>query len=342
MVSKPPAPTPSKPATSATGPGPGGQKLQLKDYKEDVHNDWCPGCGDFGILNALQMALADLQLAPHRTAVFSGIGCSGKTPHYVKTYGIHTLHGRMMPFAQGAKLANPDLEVIGVGGDGDGYGIGAGHFMAAGRRNVDMAYIVFDNGVYGLTKGQASPTLKRGVKTKSLAAPNINDGINPLALALSAGYTWIGRGYAYDIKGLKELMKQAIAHKGLALLDVLQPCPTYNNLQTKEWYGGDDRPNKQPRVYKLDERGYDGRVRDPTDDAEVQQKKAQAFLKSMEWGDDIPIGMFFSIELPTYEERLSERIPGYLEEPPALRKYWTDDGKPSTPVDDLIEGVRVV
>jgi 2-oxoglutarate ferredoxin oxidoreductase subunit beta len=340
MASETPKPAGAPPAR-ATAPA-GAVKLTVKDFKEDVHNDWCPGCGDFGILNALQMALADLQLAPHRTAVVSGIGCSGKTPHYVKTYGVHTLHGRMLPFAQGAKLANPELEIIGVGGDGDGYGIGAGHFVGAGRRNVDMAYIVFDNGVYGLTKGQASPTLKRGVKTKSLAAPNINDGINPLALALSAGYTWIGRGYSYDIKGLKELMKQAIAHKGLALLDVLQPCPTYNNLQTKEWYGGEDKPNKQPRVYKLEDRGFDGRVKDPTDEAEIGQKKAQAFLKSMEWGDDIPTGVFFQIELPTYEERLQDRIPDYLEHPPASKVPGDAQGKPTTDVRHLIDALRVV
>jgi len=333
MASETPKPAAAKPAASA--------KLQLKDYKEDVHNDWCPGCGDFGILNALQMALHELQLAPHKTAVFSGIGCSGKTPHYVKAYGIHTLHGRVMPFAQGAKLANPEMEIVAVGGDGDGYGIGAGHFMAAGRRNVDMAYIVFDNGVYGLTKGQASPTLKYGLKTKSLPAPNILDGVNPLALALSAGYTWIGRGYAYDIKGLKELMKKAVLHKGLALLDVLQPCPTYNNLHTKDWYGGADR-NNQPRVYTLAEKGYDGRVRDPTNHDEVLAKKAQAFAKSEEWGDAIPIGVFYEVELPTYEERLASRIPDYLENPPAKRAIGDAQGKPATDIRHLIEDLRVL
>ena len=132
--------------------------LKLTDYKTEVHNDWCAGCGDFGILNAIQMALADMQVLL-LCAIFSGIGCSGKTPHFINTYGIHTLHGRVLPFAQGAKLSNPNLEVIVVGGDGDGLGIGAGHFVSAGRRNVDLLYIVFDNGVYGLTKGQASPTL---------------------------------------------------------------------------------------------------------------------------------------------------------------------------------------
>ena len=157
--------------------------LKLSDYKTEVHNDWCPGCGDFGILNAIQMALAEMGIQKHRAVIFSGIGCSGKTPHFINTYGIHTLHGRVLPFSQGAKLCNPELEVIAVGGDGDGLGIGAGHFVSAGRRNVDMLYIIFNNGVYGLTKGQASPTLKLGLKTKSLPLPNSNNSVNPLALA---------------------------------------------------------------------------------------------------------------------------------------------------------------
>src|SRR6267143_4051789 len=163
--------------------------LKLTNLKTEVHNVWCPGCGDFGILTAVQMALAEMDVEPDQVAVVSGVGCSGKTPHFLNTYGIHTLHGRSLPFATGIKLSNPSLEVICCGGDGDGLGIGAGHFVNSGRRNVDMAYIVFDNGVYGLPKGQAAPTLKRGMKTKALAKPNINQGINPLMLALAAGYT---------------------------------------------------------------------------------------------------------------------------------------------------------
>ena len=170
--------------------------LKLADYKTNVHNDWCAGCGDFGILNAIQMALSEMQIPPDRAAIFSGIGCSGKTPHFINTYGVHTLHGRVLPFAQGAKLANPELEIIAVGGDGDGLGIGAGHFVGAGRKNVDMPYILFNNAVYGLTKGQASPTLKLGEKTKSLAVPNANNSVNPIALALIAGFTFIARSYS--------------------------------------------------------------------------------------------------------------------------------------------------
>src|SRR3970040_2233985 len=170
--------------------------LKPQDFQTDVHNDWCPGCGDFGILKAIQMALADLKLPRHEVALVSGIGCSAKTAHYVNVYGIHTLHGRALPVAMGAKLANPGLEVLVGSGDGDGLGIGAGHFVSAGRRNLDITYMILDNGVYGLTKGQASPTLKLGVKTKSLPQPNINDGIKPLWLALASGATFVARGYA--------------------------------------------------------------------------------------------------------------------------------------------------
>ena len=147
---------------------------KLADFKTDAHNDWCPGCGDFGIVNSIQMALAEMGLPRHKTALFTGIGCSGKTSHFVNVYGVHTLHGRVLTFAQGAKLANPHLTVLAAGGDGDGLGIGAGHFVAAGRRNVDITYIIFNNGVYGLTKGQASPTLKLGEKTKSKSKLCVN------------------------------------------------------------------------------------------------------------------------------------------------------------------------
>ncbi|MBI4354908.1 MAG: 2-oxoacid ferredoxin oxidoreductase, partial [Candidatus Omnitrophica bacterium] len=162
---------------------------KLEIYKSPVKPDWCPGCGDYAVLNALQKALADLDIQPKDVLIVSGIGCSSNLPGFIRSYGFHGLHGRSLPVASGAKLANHELTVIATGGDGDGYGIGAGHFVHAGRRNVDLAYIVFDNEVYGLTKGQASPTLGRGAKPKSLPLPNLNEGVNPIALALSAGYT---------------------------------------------------------------------------------------------------------------------------------------------------------
>ena len=289
--------------------------LELKDYRTKVHNDWCPGCGDFGILNAVQMALFELKLEPHEVAIFSGIGCSGKTPHFVGTYGFHTLHGRGLPIATGAKLANTALHVIAVGGDGDGYGIGAGHFVNTGRRNLDFTYVVHNNGVYGLTKGQASPTLPKGVKTKSMSAPAIVEGINPLATAISAGYTFVARSYALDIRHLKETLRAGILHKGSALVDVLQTCPTYNDINTKEWYAGADLPGKAPRLYKLEETGYDGAVKDPASGEEVDRKKGQAIIRSFEWGERIPIGLFYKIEQPTFEDMLASRMPAYKEVP---------------------------
>src|SRR5450759_20965 len=204
------------------------------------------------------MALVDLALQPSRVVIISGIGCHGKTPHFVNAYGVHTLHGRALPFAIGIKLANPELEVIVHGGDGDGLGIGAGHFVNAGRRNLDMSYIIHNNGVYGLTKGQASPTLRRDVKTKALPRPNINEATNPITFEITSGFTVTARSYAYDIKHLKEMIKQAIQHKGLALIDCLQPCPTYNDINTKDWYAGEDRKDPatgkaQSRLYKLED-----------------------------------------------------------------------------------------
>ena len=315
--------------------------LKLADYKTDVHNDWCPGCGDFGILNAIQMALADMQVPQHKATIFSGIGCSGKTPHFIKTYGIHTLHGRVLPFAQGAKLANPDLEVLAVGGDGDGLGIGAGHFVSAGRRNVDMAYLIFNNAVYGLTKGQASPTLKLGMKTKSLPQPNVNNSVNPIALALVSGFTFLARGYSYDVRHLKEMIKKAVEHKGLAFVDVLQPCPTYNDINTKEWFGGNDNidpaTNKvMPRIYKLEDTGYDGIVRDPH---EADAKIAAALSRANEWGSKIPIGVFYQNEyIPTYQERISARISNYVESPPARQRIADDEGNTITNIQAILDG----
>jgi 2-oxoglutarate ferredoxin oxidoreductase subunit beta len=309
--------------------------LEWQDFKSDIFVDWCPGCGNYGILAALQMALAELNLEPHRVVLVSGIGCSGKVPHFVKAYGVHTLHGRTLPFAQGIKIANPDLEVIAIGGDGDGLGIGVGHLVNAGRRNVDMTYLIHDNGVYGLTKGQASPTLQRGLKVKAIPRPNINEAINPIMLAIASGYTFVARAYAYDTKHLKEVIKQAIQHKGLALVDILQPCPTYNDINTKEWYAGEDRIDPKTgrptsRLYKLEELGYDPVVHNSDEDFD---KKIAAIEKAREWDDKIPIGVFYENELtPTFQERITRRIPFYLENPPAKQKICDDKGAPITDV----------
>jgi 2-oxoglutarate/2-oxoacid ferredoxin oxidoreductase subunit beta len=318
--------------------------LKLTDYKTEIHNDWCAGCGDFGILNAIQMALADMQIPNHSAAIFSGIGCSGKTPHFINTYGIHTLHGRVLPFAQGAKLSNPSLEIIAVGGDGDGLGIGAGHFVSAGRRNVDLLYVVFDNGVYGLTKGQASPTLKLGLKTKSLPQPNANNSVNPLSLALVSGFTFVARGYSYEVRHLKELIKMAVLHRGLAFLDVLQPCPTYNDINTKEWFQGldniDPDSGKQiPRTYKLEDTGYNGTV---DSDQGLDSKMTKAIEKSNEWGDKIPIGVFYQNEhIPTFEDRISARIDNYLTNPPSKQQISDGENKALSDISVILEDLKI-
>jgi 2-oxoglutarate ferredoxin oxidoreductase subunit beta len=301
--------------------------LKPSDLKTDVFADWCPGCGDFGIMTALHMALAELGIEPHKVVLVSGIGCSGKEPHNVKVNGVHTLHGRTLPFATGIKLANPELEVIAIGGDGDGLGIGVGHFVNTGRRNLDITYIIHNNGVYGLTKGQASPTLKLGLKTKAIPKPNINQALNPITLALVCGYTFVARSYAYDVMHLKSIIVQAVQHRGLAFIDVLQPCPTYNDINTKDWYAGEDRKDPktgkpQPRLYKLEETEFDPIVHDETED---WNKKFQAIDKAREWGDHIPIGLFYRNDFePTFIERITHRIPFYLSRPPA--KQEINDG----------------
>ena len=320
-------------------------EYKLSDYKTEVHNDWCPGCGDFGILNSIQMSLSDLKIPPHDVALFSGIGCSGKTPHFIHTYGIHTLHGRVLPFAQGAKLSNPNLKIIAVGGDGDGLGIGSGHFVNAGRRNVNMTYIIYNNGVYGLTKGQAAPTLKLGMKTKSLPQPNMNDSINPISLAIISGFTFIARGYSYDIKHLKDIIKKGILHNGLSYIDVLQPCPTYNDINTKEWYQSyeidkEDSSKKIPKIYKLDEENYNGFV---NDENEIPHKISLAIEKSREWEKRIPIGIFYQNDKTiTYEERIENRIENYLSNPPAKQIINDKEGYTIANIDNLLDKLKTV
>jgi 2-oxoglutarate ferredoxin oxidoreductase subunit beta len=316
--------------------------LKPSDFKTDVYADWCPGCGDFGIMNGLQMAFAELGLEPHQIVMVSGIGCSGKEPHNVKCYGVHTLHGRSLPFALGIKAANPNLEVVAIGGDGDGLGIGVGHFVNAGRRDLDMTYIIHNNGVYGLTKGQASPTLRRDLKTKSLPKANINEPVNPVALGLISGFTFVARSYAYDVRHLKEIIKLGIQHKGLAFIECLQPCPTYNDIYTKDWYAGEDRKDTtgkpQGRLYKLQDIGFDPNVKDWNEDF---KKKVAALEKTREWGDKIPIGVFYKNELePTFQERYIKRVPFYLTNPPAKQKLIDSNGNSAVNLNDYLNDLK--
>lgn len=318
-------------------------ELKLIDYRTNVHINWCPGCGDYGILSALQQALFELKLNPSKVAIFSGIGCSAKTPHYINAYGIHTLHGRALPYSIGAKLANPELTVITIMGDGDGLGIGAGHFVNAGRRNVDITVLIYNNEVYGLTKGQASPTLKLGVKTKSLPKPNINQAVNPILLAFASGYTFIARGYAYDVFHLKNLIKEGILHKGSALIEIIQPCPVYNDIHTKDWFLGkgniDLKTGKEiPRIYKLEKENYSCIITKEDSEEEIAKKVSEMIKKAYEWGNRIPIGIFYrDLRFATYEERILERNPAYKLNYPSKQKISNEEGYSITNIEKILK-----
>lgn len=255
-------------------------ELPVTAYKGPVDPDWCPGCGDFGVLRGLQRAAGKLGIQPKDLMVVSGIGCSSNLPGYIHAYGFHGLHGRSVALASGMKLGNPDLHVVVTGGDGDGYGIGIGHFIHAMRRNMDITYVVMNNMTYGLTTGQASPTTPKATVTKSTPEGNIESPINPLALALVAGATFIARGYSGEINHLTDLLAQAIEHKGFSLVDVFSPCITYMNMY--QFF--------KPRVYTLDATDHD------TSDW------TQAMTKSYEWGEKIPLGVMYRTEAPTYHD----------------------------------------
>jgi len=259
-------------------------ELPISTYQSVVEPDWCPGCGDFGVLRALEVAAGRLGIEPKDLVVVSGIGCSSNLPGFIHAYGVHSLHGRAVAVATGVKLANHDLKVVITGGDGDGYGIGIGHFIHAMRRNLDLTYIVMNNQIYGLTTGQASPTTMKEVRTKSTPLGNVELPINPVALALVSGATYVSRGFSGENKHLADLIAGAIAHRGFSLVDVFSPCVTYNKVNTYDYF--------RKRVYKLEaEPGY-----------EATDSRA-ALLKSFEWGDRIPLGLFYRDEQPTYEDQ---------------------------------------
>jgi 2-oxoglutarate ferredoxin oxidoreductase subunit beta len=259
------------------------QGAAAKGLKGKVHPDWCPGCGDFSVLSAVQAAIAELNIAPYKVTVVSGIGCSSNLPGFINTYGMHTLHGRSLAVATGVKMANHELTVIATGGDGDGYGIGGNHFIHTMRRNVDLTYIVMDNQIYGLTTGQTSPTSVKGMKTKSTPFGNIENPINPIPLAIVGGATYVARGYSAKQKHLVELIKGGIQHKGFALIDVFSPCVTFNKDNTYPWFN--------QRVKLLEEEGHD-----PTD-------FHAAMEQGYKWGEEIPIGLFWKrTDLPALHE----------------------------------------
>jgi 2-oxoglutarate/2-oxoacid ferredoxin oxidoreductase subunit beta len=208
----------------------------FKDFRNKVKPNWCPGCGDFSVLAAMQRAFANLGLEPEDVAIVSGIGCSGRISGYVNAYGFHGIHGRALPIAQGLKLANRELTVVAAGGDGDGFAIGMGHTIHAIRRNVDITYIVMDNQVYGLTKGQTSPRSEIGFKTKSTPKGSIEAPLAPMEMALTAGAGFVAQAVSSDLKQLTHIIEEGIKHKGFSLINVYSPCVTYNKVNTYDWF----------------------------------------------------------------------------------------------------------
>ncbi|MFX3624698.1 MAG: 2-oxoacid:ferredoxin oxidoreductase subunit beta [Ectobacillus sp.] len=208
----------------------------FKDFRNNVKPNWCPGCGDFSVQAAIQRAAANVGLEPEQMAVVSGIGCSGRISGYINSYGFHGIHGRALPIAQGVKMANRDLTVIVAGGDGDGFAIGMGHTIHAIRRNIDVTYIVMDNQIYGLTKGQTSPRSDVGFKTKSTPQGSVEPALSVMEMALTAGATFVAQSFSSDLKELTQLIEEGIKHKGFSLINVFSPCVTYNKVNTYDWF----------------------------------------------------------------------------------------------------------
>lgn len=255
----------------------------IAELTTKVAPTWCPGCGDFLILSTIKNVISELQLAQEDTVIVTGIGCGSKTNHFVRTYGFEGLHGRGLAVATGVKLANNKLNVLVVIGDGDCYGIGGNHFMHSMRRNLDITLVVQNNEVYGLTKGQTSPTSEKGFKTNSTPNGVLEEPVSPITWAIAAGATYVARGYAMDIMHLKKLIADGIRHKGFSIIDVFQPCPTYNRIQTPDWF--------KQRIFKLEETGYE------------PNNKIAAIQMGEMWGDKIPIGLFYQeTGKPTYED----------------------------------------
>lgn len=254
----------------------------LDDYKGQTPA-WCPGCGNFGILRSFKEAMVELSIEPHQFVIVSGIGQAGKFPHYLRCNTFNGLHGRTLPVATGIRLANHDLMVFAVAGDGDCYGEGGNHLIHAIRRNINIKLLVHDNQVYGLTKGQASPTSLEGMVTKVQVNGVTSEPLNPVAMAIALDCSFVARGFAGDTEHLKGLIKEAVRHEGFSIIDILQPCVTFNKINTYEWY--------KKRVYYL-EPEYD-----PSD-------RVQAFQRSLEFGEKIPLGVIYRNDRMIFEKRI--------------------------------------
>jgi 2-oxoglutarate ferredoxin oxidoreductase subunit beta len=255
---------------------------ELQDYR-GKHPAWCPGCGNFSILKSFKDAMIEMGIEPHQFAIVSGIGQAAKFPHYVKCNTFNGLHGRALPAAAGIRLANHELPVMVFTGDGDCYGEGGNHLLHNIRRNLSVKVFVHDNQIYGLTKGQASPTSMEGMKTKNQPFGVFSEQLNPMAMAVALDCSFVARGFSGDMEHLKELIKAAYRHKGFSLVDILQPCVSFNKINTYEWY--------KKRVYHIEpEYNPDDRI--------------NAFSRALEWGEKIPLGIIYRNNRPALEERI--------------------------------------
>ena len=281
-------------------------------FDNDVPIAWCPGCGNFSILKALKQTLTDMALMPNDIILVSGIGQAAKLPHYMRCNFFNGLHGRSLPIATAIRIANSDVPVIVIGGDGDTYGEGGNHFLHALRRNMNMTLITHNNQVFGLTQGQASPTTERGFVTKVQTHGVFLTPFNPITLAIALEVSFVARGFAGNVEHLKWLIKEAMSTEGFALVDVFQPCVSYDHVHTFEWY--------RERVYDLNQSGHD------TED------QTAAIQKSKEWGEKIPLGIFYqNPDKLSYEQQSS-----LLRDGPALVKRHPDPSRIEKVIDSFL------
>ncbi|GAE30835.1 2-oxoacid:ferredoxin oxidoreductase subunit beta [Halalkalibacter hemicellulosilyticus] len=276
----------------------------FKDFRNKVKPNWCPGCGDFSVQAAIQRAAGNIGLEPEELAVVSGIGCSGRISGYIHSYGFHGVHGRALPIAQGVKMANRDLTVIASGGDGDGFAIGMGHTIHAIRRNIDVTYIVMDNQIYGLTKGQTSPRSEMGFKTKSTPSGSVESALNVMEMALTAGATFVAQSFSSDLKGLVSLIEEGINHKGFSLINVFSPCVTFNKVNTYEWF--------KENLTKLD------------DIEEYDPSNRMLAMQTLMEHDGLVTGLIYqNKEQPSYQEL----IKGYDDKPLSKQDLKMEESK---------------
>ncbi len=287
----------------------GPEVFTAKDYRSSLKPIWCPGCGDYGVVTAIYRALAALGRPPHEIAFISGIGCSSRIPGYTTAYGFNTVHGRALPIAQGIKIANPDLLVLVAGGDGDGFSIGGGHVPHAIRRNLDLTYLVMDNQVYGLTKGQLSPTSPRGTKTASSLHGSMEDPVNPLLYALAYGAGFVAQGVPADMEGLAKMVEEAIRYPGFAFVNIQSPCITYGEPEAQ-------LKTQRTRMRKLESEGHD------------VTNRIRAMELAQEYGRTLYTGVFYRNPAPppTYENLIRERQRELQGKTSALAQFLGSNG----------------